>query len=63
MSVIGKKPFINYILESLSQEQLTTLEGLINNLGDSTLVSLYGNENIISKQNLGVSYVTFKLEL
>lgn len=62
MSVIGKKPFVNTILDSLTVTQLTTLQGLVNNLGTPTLVALYGNDGIISSSNLGVSYVTFKLE-
>ena len=62
MSVIGKKPFVNEILDSLTVAQLTTLQSLVNSLGTPTLVSLYGNDGVISSSNIGVSYVTFKLE-
>lgn len=61
MSIIGKKPFVNEILDSLTEAQLGTLSSLVDNLGSAVLVSLYGN-NIISDDNKGVSHVTFRLE-
>ena len=61
MSVLGKKPFVNKILDSCDKDQITTLADLMNNLGEPTVVSLYGSENMISDDNKGISYVTFKL--
>ena len=62
MSVIGKKPFVNYIINELNKTQVSTLASLMDNLGSPTLVSLYGTENLISNSNKGVTYVMLKME-
>ena len=62
MSIIGKKPFINTILDSLTKTQIQTLEKLIDKLEKPILVSLYGQEKLLSQENIGVSYVTLKME-
>lgn len=61
MSVIGKKPFVNKIIDSCTKEQVTQVINLMDQLGTPTLVALYGDDNIISDANLGVSYVTLKM--
>ena len=53
MSFIGSKPFVQKMFALMSAEQLTTLNSLVNDLGDPIFV----NFNEISEDNKGVSYV------
>lgn len=62
MSVIGKKPFVNDILDSCSSDQVRSVLSLLDNLGSTSTVSLFGVENLISSDNIGVSHVILKLE-
>lgn len=61
MSVIGKKPFVNKIIDLCTKEQVYQIISLMNNLGTPTLVALYGDDNLISSSNIGVNYVTLKM--
>lgn len=61
MSVIGKKPFVNKIVDTCSKEQTQQIIDLMNHLGNPTLVALYGCDNLIGPANIGVSYVTLKM--
>lgn len=61
MSIIGKKPFVNSALESLTSQQLNTVLSLSNNPGEATILSLDGDKNKISSANKGVTYVSFTL--
>jgi len=63
MSVIGKKPFVNNIIESLNNDQVIQVISLMNNLGNTPIVvSLFGTENLISDIHKGVHNVIFKLD-
>lgn len=61
MSVIGRKPFINSIIDKCNKTQIERIASLMNNLGEPTLVALYGDDNVISSANIGVNYVTLKM--
>ena len=61
MSVIGRKPFINTIIDNCDKTQIENIVTLLNDLGTPTLVALYGDDNLISSSNIGVSYVTLKM--
>lgn len=63
MSVIGKKPFINKIIDACSKEQTQQIIDLMDRLDIETPipVSLYGPDNFISSENIGVSYVTLAM--
>ena len=61
MSVIGKKPFINTIIDECNKTQVESIVALLNNLGTPSLVALYGDDNLISSANIGVNYVTLKM--
>ena len=62
MSVLGKKPFVNKIIESLSTEQIVKLRKLIDNPTDLRTVALYGVDNLLSESDKGVHFVKCKLE-
>ena len=62
MSVLGKKPFVNKIIESLSTEQIVKLRGLIDNPTDLRTIALYGVDNLLSENDKGVHFVKCKLE-
>ncbi|MCR4661682.1 MAG: hypothetical protein K5765_06785 [Clostridia bacterium] len=58
MSVIGKKPFVNKIIDSLNKSQVSTVIGLLDNLGEVTHVSF----KTLSDANKGISHVVFNLD-
>ena len=62
MSVLGKKPFVNKIIESLSTEQIVKLRKLIDNPTDLRTIALYGVDNLLSENDKGVHFVKCKLE-
>lgn len=62
MSVIGRKPFVNYIIDACKKEYIVAMSSLMDNLGSPKLVSLYGTDNLISDSDKGASYVTLEIE-
>lgn len=62
MSLIGKKPFVQIVLNSLTEENLIDLQNLVNNLGEPVEVSLIPTDSdYISDEMKGVHYVSMKL--
>jgi len=61
MSLIGKKPFVDKILDTLNETQLTTLQGLLDNLGSAKSIILYDGNYTLTDDDKGVSYVQMKL--
>lgn len=64
MSVLGKKSFVEKVLESCSSQELETFRSLINSIdsGVPTHISLNPlSSNFISNSNKGVSHVSFQL--
>lgn len=61
MSVIGRKPFVNKIIDRCTKEQAQKVIDLMDYLGTPQLVALYGDDNRISSSNIGVNYVTLKM--
>lgn len=62
MSVIGKKPFVNKIIDNCSKEQVERIVSLMDNLGEAREVALYGQNNLISDADIGVNYVSLAME-
>ena len=65
MSVLGKKPYVNKVLESLTSDELNELLRLINTSKKEltpTVLSLYDYNRFITDDNLGVHYVTLYMD-
>ena len=62
MSVIGKKPFVNYILDACTDSQVGDVVALLNSLGTPTVVNLQGNDHLITSSNIGITHVVCRLE-
>lgn len=58
MSVIGKTPFVNRIIDNLNSNEVSSVISLLDHLGIPTHISL----KKISDANKGISYVVFNLD-
>jgi hypothetical protein len=58
MSVLGRKPFVDYIIDACDKDRLIVLDGLLNNLGTPVAHISFGDVN---DDFLGVNYVVFNL--
>ncbi len=61
-SILGKRPFLDKILGSCSKEQLSTLQSLMNNPGNPTVIYLYGHERLLNISHVGVHYVQLMID-
>ena len=63
MSVIGKVPYVNKIIGLCSKNQAKTISNLLDSLGETTTLSLYGTDYLINSSLIGqVLHVSFMLE-